>query len=72
MAEIASCGIAECPITDAVVSLARRTGPLALRTLDAIHVATATLVDCDLVLAYDQRLLAAAELGFRVEMPRAR
>jgi len=33
----------------------------ALRSLDAIHVATAISADADLVVAYDHRLIAAAE-----------
>jgi hypothetical protein len=41
-----------------------------LRSLDAIHLATATLVNADLVCAYDQRLLlAASELGLRTISP---
>ncbi|HEY0260227.1 MAG TPA: type II toxin-antitoxin system VapC family toxin [Lacisediminihabitans sp.] len=60
-------GIAEAPITEQVASLARRIGPPVLRSLDAIHLATAVLLDVDLILAYDDRLLAAAtELGFAV------
>lgn len=64
-------GIAECPITDEVASLARRIGPPVLRSLGAIHLATATLIDADVIVAYDARLLSAArELGFRVASPR--
>lgn len=63
-------GIIEFPITDTVVSMASRLGPSTLRSLDAIHLATATLVNADLVCAYDQRLLRAAnELGFRTISP---
>ncbi len=65
-------GVIEYPITDQVVSLASRLGPFSLRSLDAIHLATATLVSADLVCAYDQRLLlAASELGFRTIAPSA-
>lgn len=71
VAEAALAGIAECPITDQVASLARRIGPPVLRNLDAIHLATATLIDADVIVAFDARLLAAAqELGFRVAVPR--
>jgi uncharacterized protein len=35
-------------------------GPKALRSLHAIHLATAVLVDADLIITYDTRLEAAA------------
>lgn len=70
VADAALSGIAECPITDEVASLARRIVPPVLRSLDAIHLATATLIDADVIVAYDARLLTAArELGFRVASP---
>ncbi|MHA6617675.1 type II toxin-antitoxin system VapC family toxin [Pseudonocardia sp. DLS-67] len=59
--EAALSGVAEHPMAPEVVSLARRVNPDALRSLDAIHVASALLVDADLVIAYDVRLLAACE-----------
>jgi hypothetical protein len=41
-----------------------------LRTLDAIHLATAVLVDADLVLAYDERLThACRHNGMNVAAP---
>ena len=52
-------GVAECPIGDDVVALARRVAPPVLRTLDAIHLATAMLLDADVVLTYDERLADA-------------
>jgi hypothetical protein len=58
--EDALSGIAERPIAADVVSLARRTGPNLLRSLDAIHLATAILVDADVVITYDDRLAEAA------------
>ena len=62
--------MAECPVTEQVVSIARRIGPTSLRSLDAIHLASAAVLDVDLVCAYDQRMLiAAAELGFRTVSP---
>ena len=68
--EFALSGLIEYPMTDQVVSLASRLGPLTLRSLDAIHLATATLLSADLVCVYDQRLLlAASELGFRTISP---
>lgn len=63
-------GIIEYPITEQVASIASRLGPFSLRSLDAIHLATATLLSADLICAYDNRLLASAsELGFRTISP---
>lgn len=68
--ENAVAGIAECRITEPVSEIARRLGPSTLRSLDAIHLATATLLGADLFCAYDKRLLvAASELGFRTISP---
>ena len=65
-------GIVGSPISPEVIDIARRLGPSTLRSLDAIHLATATLVGADLVCAYDKRLLASAsELGFRTISPGA-
>jgi predicted nucleic acid-binding protein len=63
-------GIAERLITEDVVGLARRVGPPVLRTLDAIHLATAILLDVDMVVAYDTRLVnACRHNGLPVTMP---
>jgi uncharacterized protein len=68
--ETALSGMVECPISEQIVSIARRIGPSSLRSLDAIHLASAAVLDVDLVCAYDQRMLtAAAELGFRTLSP---
>ncbi len=68
--EIALSGIDEFPISEQVVDIAQRLGPASIRTLDAIHLASASLLGADLVCAYDQRLLEAAEeLGFRTLSP---
>ncbi|MCU1586089.1 MAG: hypothetical protein JWM49_2645 [Microbacteriaceae bacterium] len=70
LVDVALGGVAEIPINDQIVSLARRIGPPVLRTLDAIHLASAVYADADLVMAFDRRVLAAAgELGFRVVSP---
>jgi uncharacterized protein len=53
-------GIAARPVTADVVSLARRIGPNVLRSLDAIHLATAVLVDADVLITYDERLAVVA------------
>ena len=57
--DVALSGILERPIDGAVVALARRIAPPVLRSLDAVHLATAVLTDVDAVIAYDQRLLDA-------------
>jgi uncharacterized protein len=68
--ETALSGLAERPITADVVSLARRINPESLRSLDAIHLATAVLVDADLIVTYDGRLDAAARYnGLAVAKP---
>lgn len=53
-------GVLEKPITAEVVALARRLRPSTLRSLDAIHLASALLLDVDVLLAYDRRLIDAA------------
>jgi len=68
--DVALSGIQECPMTAQVVSIAQRLGPASLRSLDVIHLASASLLGAELVCAYDQRLLTAAEeLGFRTASP---
>ncbi|CAN5163877.1 type II toxin-antitoxin system VapC family toxin [soil metagenome] len=68
--DVALSGILSLPISDEVVSIARRIAPPLLRSLDAIHLASAALIDADLVVAYDVRLLSAArELGFATASP---
>lgn len=69
----AMAGVGERPITQDVVSLARRIEPRVLRSLDAIHVATAVLLDVDVLIAYDDRLADAARSNsVRVIAPDAR
>jgi predicted nucleic acid-binding protein len=68
--QIALSGIEEFPISEQVIEIAQRMSPASIRSLDAIHLASATLLGADLVCAYDQRLLGAAEeLGFRTASP---
>jgi predicted nucleic acid-binding protein len=63
-------GVAERLITGDVVGLARRVGPPLLRTLDAVHLATAILLDVDVVVAYDDRLVdACRQNGLSVTTP---
>jgi predicted nucleic acid-binding protein len=49
-------GIDERPMTADVISVARRVEPAILPSLDAIHLATAVLIDADVVVTYDNRL----------------
>lgn len=68
--EDAISGIAERPITPDVISLARRIGPNLLRSLDAIHLATAVLIDADVLLTYDDCLAEATRAnGMAVSSP---
>jgi hypothetical protein len=63
-------GVFESPISEQVISVARRLGPATLRSLDAIHLATATILGVDQVCSYDKRMLvSAAELGFATSSP---
>jgi predicted nucleic acid-binding protein len=59
MIDEAMSGIDERPMTADVVSVARRVEPLILRSLDAIHLATAVIIDADVVVTYDDRLADA-------------
>ncbi|MDQ3526737.1 MAG: type II toxin-antitoxin system VapC family toxin [Actinomycetota bacterium] len=70
LATAALSGVAERPVTGEVVALARRLGPSSLRSLDAIHLASALAVDADVVLTYDDRLAEAVEShGLRTLAP---
>jgi predicted nucleic acid-binding protein len=57
--EDAMSGIDERSMSADAVSLARRIEPLTLRSLDAIHLASAVLIDADVVVTYDDRLADA-------------
>jgi predicted nucleic acid-binding protein len=59
-------------LTSDVLDLARVLPPAVLRSLDAIHVATAKLVETELdhLITYDRRMAAAADsAGLRVVAP---
>ncbi len=62
-----------CLLVDVTDRLLRSAAPLAsheVRTLDAIHLATALYIDADELVAYDRRLLDAAEAqGLQVAAP---
>jgi predicted nucleic acid-binding protein len=68
--EEALAGIDERAVTADVISVARRIEPLILRSLEAIHLATAVLTDADLVVTYDDRLADACRRNaLAVAMP---
>jgi predicted nucleic acid-binding protein len=59
-------------VTDAILSRAMRVHPPLLRTLDAIHLASALEVGAEEMIAYDGRLAEAARLnGLTVTSPGA-
>ena len=61
-AEASLSDIALVPMDDEVLTIARRLNPSELRSLDAIHLATALSIGADLgaLFSYDDRLTAAA------------
>ncbi len=60
-------GIAEIPLTTDILVRARRIGPAALRSLDAIHLTSAVAIGATTVVTYDDRMArAAADFGFQV------
>ena len=59
-------------VTDVVVRVAARLASRAVRTLDALHLASAMRVEPDELIAYDRRLVAAArDSGLPVASPGA-
>lgn len=65
-------GVAEFPLSEAVLVRARRVGGDELRSLDAIHLASALAVGADSLLTYDSRLAASAtDAGISVLSPTA-
>ncbi len=56
-------GVAEHSLVAEVVALARWVNPAVLRSLDAIHLVSALLLDADVVLTYDQHLAEARHEG---------
>ncbi|HLH99555.1 MAG TPA: type II toxin-antitoxin system VapC family toxin [Acidimicrobiales bacterium] len=68
--DVATSGITERPITLDVVGLARRLPPDGLRSPDAIHLATAILLNVDAMVTYDDRLTdACQDAGLAVLAP---
>jgi predicted nucleic acid-binding protein len=57
-------------LDDAVLDLAGSLAPAGLRSLDALHVASAVLAGVDVVVTYDERMAeAAAAAGLAVVAP---
>lgn len=70
--EIGDTTIPAVSITATILDLARTLPPAVLRSLDAVHLATAVLAGESLahVVTYDKRMIAAAEAaGLRVSSP---
>ncbi len=66
----ASSGVAELPLDDQVLQVAQSIGGPLLRTLDAIHLASAVVAAADVLTTYDDRLAAAATAqGIAVSAP---
>ena len=68
-------GLDVIPLSDELIDLAGQVGDPSLRSLDAIHLASAMAIRAELgaVCVYDRRLFAAAESsGFTVASPGAR
>jgi predicted nucleic acid-binding protein len=60
------------PVGEVIIEAACHLATAAVRTLDAIHLATLQLVDPDEVVVYDRRLAdAARDLGYRTVAPGA-
>ena len=65
---LASCMLVD--VTDGLLRTAAGLASSAVRTLDAIHLASALRIEADELVAYDLRLLAAgAERGLSVSSP---
>lgn len=63
-------GVAIAPLHDAVLAFARTIGPRRLRSLDALHLATAVALGAHELWTYDDRLTRGAEqVGIRVSAP---
>ncbi len=63
-------GVSGYPISYETIAVARRIGGESLRTLDAIHCATATMVGAASLVSYDRRLIeSASSIGIPVEAP---
>lgn len=67
---LASCILID--VSDGLLRTAASLASAAMRTLDAIHLASALRIEADELVAYDRRLIAAAvERGLAVSSPAA-
>lgn len=67
---LASCMLID--VTDGLLRVAAALASAAVRTIDAIHLASAVRIEADELVAYDRRLVAAAaERGLAVSSPGA-
>ncbi len=67
---LASCSLVT--VSDVIIGIARTLASIRIRTLDAIHLATAMHVGADAIAVYDSRLaVAATEMGLHVLAPTA-
>lgn len=67
-------GLALLPLDDAVLDVATSLDPAGLRSLDALHLATALSIreEVGVLITYDQRLAEAAEgMGLKVLQPKS-
>ncbi len=55
-------GVAEHPLSDQLLTRARTVGPRWLRSLDALHLASAIEIGAESMVTYDQRLAHASRL----------
>lgn len=63
-------GVAQLPLAESVLQRAQRVGADELRSLDAIHLASAIAVGADVLVTYDGRLAeSAASAGLEVLAP---
>jgi predicted nucleic acid-binding protein len=69
-ARIALSGVDELRLDESTLSLAHRIGPPSLRSLDAIHLASAIQANVDLLVSYDLRMIIVAqEMGIETRSP---
>ena len=63
-------GVGELPLSDGILRRARKVGTESLRSLDAIHLASALSADADSLMTFDPRLAQAADaIGVTVLQP---
>lgn len=72
LADAALSGVDEFPLRPAVLQRARIVGPPGLRSLDAVHLASAVAIQARQLMTFDERLASAARgEGIEVSVPTA-